>query len=94
MITHGDIGDKFYIILKGVVSVKVPNPAIKNRYSLWKEYQQLKEWKENVFDLRVRQAEKKRKDSILQHSKTQIKNKIGKALTTDFKDKLGELKDP
>jgi signal-transduction protein with cAMP-binding, CBS, and nucleotidyltransferase domain len=31
VITHGDIGNKFYIIIKGVVSVHVPNPAIKDR---------------------------------------------------------------
>jgi hypothetical protein len=31
VMSHGYIGDKFYIILKGVVSIHILNPAIKDR---------------------------------------------------------------
>jgi CRP-like cAMP-binding protein len=48
---HGDEGDKFYIILKGKVSISIPNPLIKK----WKEKYELMEtlnkWKSNKFDL-------------------------------------------
>ena len=30
MINYGDQGDKFYIVLKGELSVLVPNPLIKD----------------------------------------------------------------
>ena len=33
---HGDESHKFYVILKGVVQLQVPNPAIKNRTLLYR----------------------------------------------------------
>jgi len=30
VITHGETGNSFFIILKGIVSVLIPNPKIKN----------------------------------------------------------------
>ena len=30
VITYGEKGDCFYVILKGVVSIHIPNPKIKN----------------------------------------------------------------
>jgi hypothetical protein len=29
-VQYGEAGDQFYIILKGIVSVQIPNPKIKN----------------------------------------------------------------
>ena len=39
VVKYGDYGDKFYIILKGELTVQVPNPKIKD----W-------EWANNVFN--------------------------------------------
>ena len=56
MITHGDIGDKFYVIIKGVVSVHVPNPAIKDRAVKYRNFQNLMEWRDNEFQKKVEEA--------------------------------------
>jgi hypothetical protein len=53
----GDIGDKFYMILKGIVSIQVPNQKVKNWDFYWNQYSKLKEWKSN-FDLRVEESKK------------------------------------
>ena len=45
VIQFGDIGDNFYIILKGVVAVEVPNPLIKDRDMKAKDFEMLKRWK-------------------------------------------------
>ena len=50
IVNFGEIGDKFYIILKGVVSISTPNSAIKDRALKWIDYKMLLEWKENHFD--------------------------------------------
>ena len=44
---YGEVGDKFFIILRGVVSIITPNTAIKDRAVKFKDYQMLLEWKEN-----------------------------------------------
>jgi hypothetical protein len=46
---YGDCGEKFYIILKGLVGVRIPNPKIGNgNAGAWKtqrrEYMELQEW--------------------------------------------------
>ena len=46
----GDEGDKFYIIIQGVVSVQVTNEKIQERLFKRREYEQLKKWKKDVFD--------------------------------------------
>lgn len=33
-----DVGDKFYIIVKGLVSIKIPNPSLKDWKQQYKEY--------------------------------------------------------
>lgn len=43
IINHGEQGDLFYVILKGVVTVQVPNKRIKNwnlKFTEYKEEQQ------------------------------------------------------
>ena len=42
----GDFGNKFYIVLRGVLSVQIPNPTIKDRREKLKEFEELKEWRE------------------------------------------------
>ena len=48
--SQGDENDKFYVILRGVVQVLVPNPAIKGRALLYREYKNLLQWKKEEFD--------------------------------------------
>ena len=59
VIKFGEIGDRFYIILKGACSVLIPNSSIVNRDDKLKELQKLKEWKEQEFDKRVSSAKTK-----------------------------------
>ena len=44
VINYGEVGDKFYIMLKGIASVIIPNSAIKDRAVKWREYKSLLEW--------------------------------------------------
>jgi len=55
VITYGDIGRTFYILMKGLCSVQVPNPAIDGWKLRYREYNSLKQWKES-FDEKVEKA--------------------------------------
>lgn len=41
VINYGDNGDKFYIIIKGIVQVLIPNPAIEKWFPSRKHYLKL-----------------------------------------------------
>lgn len=41
VITYGEVGDKFFIVLKGVVRVMIPNKYIQDRALKWNDYQSL-----------------------------------------------------
>jgi hypothetical protein len=56
VVNYGEHGDKFYIIILGVVSVQIPNMSIKNWVHHRKEYQYLKSWKKNEYDVKVERA--------------------------------------
>jgi hypothetical protein len=56
IINYGEIGDKFYIIIRGVVSIQIPNMSIKNWASHRKEFQFLKDWKKNEYNPKVEKA--------------------------------------
>tara|TARA_B110000285_G_C14934625_1_gene518967 strand:- start:450 stop:605 length:156 start_codon:yes stop_codon:yes gene_type:complete len=43
-IKHGESGNKFYIILKGVVSVQIPNPNLKDRALCERDFNNIKKW--------------------------------------------------
>ena len=55
-------GETFFIILKGIVSVMVRNPAIKEWNSEFKFYQELVEWKQK-FDKKAKKAETDRMEN-------------------------------
>jgi signal-transduction protein with cAMP-binding, CBS, and nucleotidyltransferase domain len=38
VVKYREKGYKFYVIIKGVVSINVPNPAIKDSLALWRYY--------------------------------------------------------
>ena len=59
VISHGDQGHLFYVIIKGAVTVQIPNPSIKNRTFLWREFKRLTQWKKEEFDQRVEEAKLK-----------------------------------
>ena len=52
VINYGEDGIKFYIILKGVVSVSIPNPEIKSFNLELNRFQNLLKWKETDYDPR------------------------------------------
>lgn len=49
---HGEKGDKFYIIIKGLLSVEVPNRQISDWVAEKRYFQSLKTWKEG-FDKKL-----------------------------------------
>jgi hypothetical protein len=48
------------VIIKGVVIVRVPNPTIKDRSGMWRYYQTLIKWKEDIFGPRAKKALEKK----------------------------------
>lgn len=48
VIRYGDHGNKFFIILKGILSVQIPNPKIKNWRLLRLQYSQDAAWKARI----------------------------------------------
>lgn len=57
---YGDKGDKFYIVLKGLTSVQIPNPLINNWHLHRKKYMELLEWKKEYLDPKIDHAIKER----------------------------------
>ena len=55
VMTYGEIGNTFYIIIQGLCSVQVPNPAIDEWKLQYREYTRLKQWKKS-FDEKVEKA--------------------------------------
>ena len=49
VIEFGDLGQNFYIVLKGVVAIEVPNEKIKNRAIKFKDYEMIKKWEKDEF---------------------------------------------
>ena len=47
---YGDVGDKFFIIVKGLVSIKIKNPSIKDWNDEWRRYNNLLNWKNEYFE--------------------------------------------
>lgn len=68
VINHGDAGNKLYVILKGVVSVHTPNPAIKERKLFWREYMILKKWKETELDPKIEIARREQEDGYMKET--------------------------
>ena len=45
VVTYGEHGETYYIIIKGVCGIKTPNPTIKDWNSKYNDYQTLLKWK-------------------------------------------------
>jgi hypothetical protein len=72
VVTFGEEGDKFYVIIKGVVSVLIPNPSAVSQAGIPKgmtitmmkrEYDNVLKWKKHVFDIRMEEAKLERLDT-------------------------------
>lgn len=50
---YGDFGDEFFIILKGIVRIEIPDKKIKNWAVQRSDYKRLLEWKEKDFNIRA-----------------------------------------
>ena len=59
----GDKGDTFFIILQGVLSVKIPNPKILEWRQQFKKFNQLKNWENTEFKKRIDEAKRERLES-------------------------------
>lgn len=72
---HGDHGELFYIILQGIVLVRIPNPTITH----WKQeratFQQLLHWKAEHLEPRLDAAIKERFESRYKLTGTEIEKK-------------------
>ena len=56
-------GDEFFIIIKGVVSVQIPNnTTIKDWAVKKKDYKMLQEWKRTVFDIKAQEVQDERSE--------------------------------
>jgi hypothetical protein len=60
----GEIGDKFYIIVKGLVSIKIPNPSIKDWKQEHKHYKSLLEWKNKHLEPMIDDAIKRKYEGL------------------------------
>jgi hypothetical protein len=47
---YGDIGNTFYVIIKGTCSVLIRNPKIKEWYVEYQHFKKLLEWKKKEFN--------------------------------------------
>ena len=75
---HGEDPNKFYVILKGTVQLLDPNPAIKDRTLLYREYRNLIKWKKEEFDPLVALAKIEIQDSYIKDlANKQIQNRLG-----------------
>ena len=72
---HGDHGELFYIILQGIVLVRVPNPTI----AQWKQerarFQELLVWKTQHLEPRIDIAIKERFEVLYKLTATHIEKK-------------------
>lgn len=86
MVKYGDIGDLFYMIIKGSVSVQIPNPEIKKWDIFRKEYLRLKQWKWEEFDPKARRAKKEAEAryKVVDKEKTDILGKLASKLRLDL----------
>ena len=87
-IDYGEKGDRFFIIISGIVSVVIPNPLIKNRALQRRDYEQLQLWKQNDFDPRVEIAKKEQHESYQEEkSSKQEVERLNRVKTKTFSEK-------
>jgi hypothetical protein len=72
---HGDHGELFYIILQGIVLVRIPNPTITH----WKQersvYKELLDWKTKHLEPRIDLAIKERFETLYKLPGAEIEKK-------------------
>jgi hypothetical protein len=79
VVTYGEIGTKFYVIIKGVVGILIKNPAISDWKAKKIDYDNLKRWEKNVLSLKILDAKKATYDNYMANqSTTQVKDRAEK----------------
>jgi hypothetical protein len=53
IIEYGEKANHFYIIIKGVVTVRIPNPEIQDWSFKRRDYMNLLKWKKDILDPRI-----------------------------------------
>lgn len=61
---YGDPGERLYIILKGVVSIRTPNPAVQDWARHHKNYLELLAWKKQVLEPKLDAAIQRRYEEL------------------------------
>ena len=95
IITYGDPGSEFYIILKGLVGVQIPNPKVKEWKLKRRDYQSLLEWKHSYFDPKVAIAKKIAHERYLlefnerENAKKKIAMEVNSPLAAPLKNGVG-----
>ena len=85
VVQYGSHGDKFFLVISGVLSVQVPNAQIKRFEWARNEYNKLKDWFQNVFlprmqDIMIddfREAKHNLDEKFEEKMKTLLTNKTG-----------------
>ena len=87
-VTYDEHGETFFIIIKGVCQVQIPNPTIKDWKSRHKDYQTLLSWKESHFDHKIEEAKRITYERYLELKREQKdandKTKTKKNMATAF----------
>lgn len=84
---YGDIGNTFYVIIKGTCSVLVRNPQIRDWYFEYQNYRKLLEWKENIFDPKVEQVKKNRMEDYNHDIQSRVRKFVSVNIEKAFLEK-------
>lgn len=76
MFDINDEGETFYIIIKGICSVLIRNPKIRDWYANWIQYRKLLQWKLEDFDPRMVIAKKEAEEKYEMQIKHEFENQI------------------
>ena len=97
-VNYGEKGDQFYIIIRGVVSIQIPNSSIKDWIHHRKEYEKLKEWKKFKYDPKVEKAREEyiktyKIEGNKEANRVMVKNFDPRVHLFQFKDDVKKLED-
>lgn len=67
--SHGETGNDYYIIVKGVVSIQIPNPSIVDRTIKLRDYKRLQKWMDQEFSVKMEQAKQDMQESYIMDAK-------------------------
>ena len=72
--TYGDQAEYFYIVVKGLVSVNLPNYGkIEDWETQWTQYKKLQDWKQK-FDKRIEEANRRAQEIKMEEERMRTSN--------------------